>query len=276
MMKDFDQLRYKQIRKITTEDVIRTLNRFAENHSQDAVSRCRTVWHQIFQTAQMKEIPVIDRTLAIKTPRSKVPAKPRSMSCTYEDVMVTLENLETYGDGTRAFKRSKDLHDIILVMFYTGMRPQEALALCHKSVNLEKGEIYIFQSIGSTKTEYRQVIPTKTEDSIRPVPIAEGLRPLLEELVKRDTDLFFLDKDGKPYEVAVLGTMLLNMRKKRKLPRVTMYMCRHLFATDVYSKATNKKAAQTLMGHKSESMTLHYVYDDEEEKQDLVLNRKLS
>jgi integrase len=171
---------------------------------------------------------------------------------------------------------SMDLWYILQIMYYTGIRPQEALALCHKSVNLEKGEIYIFQSIGSTKTEYRQVIPTKTEDSIRPVPIAEGLRPLLEELVKRDTDLFFLDKDGKPYEVAVLGTMLLNMRKKRKLPRVTMYMCRHLFATDVYSKATNKKAAQTLMGHKSESMTLHYVYDDEEEKQDLVLNRKLS
>ena len=277
MMKDFDQLRYKQIRKVTTEDVIRTLNRFAENHSQDAVSRCRTVWHQIFQTAQMKEIPVIDRTLAIKTPRSKVPAKPRSMSCTYEDVMVTLENLETYGDGKRAFKRSRDLHDIILVMFYTGMRPQEALALAKSEIDLDNGIINVYQSVGSTVHASRQLVTTKTDGSLRQIPIAEELEPLLKELCDRtDSDLLFTDVDGLPYEIATLDTVLRNMRQNRDLPRVTMYMCRHLFATDVYGMAQNKKSAQRLMGHKSESMTLYYLNDDSKEKYSLVQKRKLS
>mgnify|MGYP002515774650 CR=1 FL=1 len=277
MMKDFDQLRYKQISKITTEDVIRTLNRFAENHSQDAVSRCRTVWHQIFQTAQRKEIPVIDRTLAIKTPRSKVPAKPRSMSCTYEDVMATLENLETYGDGKRAFKRSQDLHDIILVMFYTGMRPQEALALAKSEINFDDELITVYQSVGSTHEKTRQLVTTKTDGSLRQIPIAKEIIPLLKELCdKAKKDLLFTDRDGKPYEIGDLDIVLINMRKARNLPRVTLYMCRHLFATDVYGMAQNKKAAQRLMGHKSESMTLYYLNDDSKEKYSLVQNRKLS
>ena len=277
MMADFEQLRYKQIRKVTTEDVLVNMNRYAESHSQDGISRCKTIWHQIFQTAQMKEIPVIDRTLAIKTPRSKVPAKPRSMSCTYEDVMVTLENLETYGDGKRAFKRSRDLHDIILVMFYTGMRPQEALALAKSEIDLDSGIITVYQSVGSTINKTRQIISTKTDGSLREIPIAEELAPLLKELCDRsDSDLIFTDVDGLPYEIADLDTVLRNMREKRNLPRVTLYMCRHLFATDVYGMAKNKKSAQRLMGHKSESMTLYYLNDDSKEKYSLVQKRKLS
>ena len=89
-------------------------------------------------------------------------------------------------------------------------------------------------------------------------------------------DLLFTDRDGKPYEIADLDIVLINMRKKRKLPRVTLYMCRHLFATDVYNTAQNKKSAQKLMGHKSETMTLYYVNDDQQERYSLVQNRKLS
>ena len=277
MMADFEQLRYKQIRKVTTEDVLVNMNRYAESHSQDGISRCKTIWHQIFQTAQMKEIPVIDRTIAIKTPRSKVPTKPRQMVCTYEDVMVTLENLQTYGDSDRAYKRSRDLHDIILVMFYTGMRPQEALALAKSEIDLDSGIITVYQSVGSTISKTRQIISTKTDGSLREIPIAEELAPLLKELCDRmDSDLIFTDVDGLPYEIADLDTVLRNMREKRNLPRVTLYMCRHLFATDVYGMAKNKKSAQRLMGHKSESMTLYYLNDDSKEKYSLVQKRKLS
>lgn len=145
-----DRLKYMPITKVTTEDVVTNMNQFADTHSKDGISRCRTVWHQIFQTAQMKEIPVIDRTMAIKAPRSKVPTKPRETACTYEDVMVTLENLETYGDTPVAQRRARHLHDIILIMFYTGMRPQEALALAKSEINFDDELITVYQSVGST------------------------------------------------------------------------------------------------------------------------------
>ena len=272
-----EDLRHKPITKVTTEDVVMNINRFAETHTQDGVKRAKTVWHQIFQTAQMKEVPVIDRTLAIKTPRSKVPTKPRQTVCTYEDVQITLENLLTYGDTEIARKRASDLHDIILVMFYTGMRPQEALALAKSEINFTDELITVYQSVGSTQSHTRQLITTKTDGSLREIPIAEDLLPLLKELcAKAKKDLLFTDRDGKPYEIADLDTVLLHMRNKRKLPMVTLYMCRHLFATDVYNMAQNKKSAQKLMGHKSESMTLYYVNDDTQEKYSLVRKRKLS
>lgn len=272
-----DVLKYKPITKVTTEDVVKNMNAYAEEHTKDGISRCRTVWHQIFQTAQMKEIPVIDRTMAIKAPRSKVPTKPRETACTYEDVMVTLENLETYGDTPVAQRRARHLHDIILVMFYTGMRPQEALALAKSEINFDDELITVYQSVGSTHTKTRQLVTTKTDGSLRTIPIAKEIIPLLHELCDHaKKDLLFTDRDGKPYEIGDLDTVLINMRKARNLPRVTLYMCRHLFATDVYGMAQNKKAAQRLMGHKSESMTLYYLNDDSKEKYSLVQNRKLS
>lgn len=45
-----EDLKHKSVTKVTTEDVILNMNTFAETHSQDSVSRCKTVWHQIFQT----------------------------------------------------------------------------------------------------------------------------------------------------------------------------------------------------------------------------------
>lgn len=272
-----DRLKYMPIDKVTTEDVVKNMNAFADTHSKDGISRCRTVWHQIFQTAQVKEVPVIDRTLAIKTPRSKVPTKPRETACTYEDVMVTLENLETYGDTPVAQRRAMHLHDIILIMFYTGMRPQEALALAKSEINFDDELITVYQSVGSTHNKTRQLVTTKTDGSLRQIPIAKEIVPLLKDLCDHaKKDLLFTDRDGKPYEIGDLDIVLINMRKARNLPRVTLYMCRHLFATDVYGMAQNKKAAQRLMGHKSESMTLYYLNDDTKEKYSLVQNRKLS
>lgn len=272
-----DKLKHTPITKITTEDVLKNMNEYADSHSKDGISRCRTVWHQIFQTAQMKEIPVIDRTMAIKAPRSKVPTKPRNTQCTYEDVIITLENLETYGDTPTAKKRAMDIHNIILVMFYTGMRPQEALALAKSEIDFDDEVITVYQSVGSTSTQTRQLVTTKTDGSLRQIPIAKELLPLLKDLCENaKKDLLFTSKDGRPYDINDLDVVLLNMRKSRNLPRVTLYMCRHLFATDVYGMAQNKKAAQRLMGHKSESMTLYYLNDDTQEKYSLVQNRKLS
>lgn len=272
-----EDLKFKSVTKVTTEDVILNMNAFAETHSQDSVSRCKTVWHQIFQTAMIKEIPVIDRTIAIKMPRSKVPTKPRQMACTYDDVITTLDNLKTYGDSDQSRRRAQDIHDIILIMFYEGLRPQEALALAKSEIDFATETINVYQSVGSTKNHTRQLISTKTDGSMREIPIAKEILSLLKERCENaKQDLLFPDADGLPYEVADLDTTLLHMRKKRNLPRVTLYMCRHLFATDVYNTATNKKSAQRLMGHKSESMTLYYVNDDQQERYALVQNRKLS
>lgn len=275
MFREDPDMALKAIKRVTTEDVQLNLNRFAETHTQDGVKDAKTIWHQIFLTAQMKEIPVIDRTVLIKTPKSKIPTAKRDSQCTYEDIRLTLDALHTYGDTPRAIQRAEDLHDIITVMLYTGMRPQEALALGADQIDMANGLITVDRSVGSTASATRQIITTKTADSVRTIPIASALVPLLGELMERGS-LFFADADGLPYDIQTLNTLLRNLRISRKLPRVTLYMCRHLFATDVYGMAVNKKAAQRLMGHKSETMTLHYVNDDPEEREQLIRERKLS
>ena len=268
----------KSVKAVTTEDVLLNLRAVAENHSAGVIADVKTVWHQIFQTAQLKEIPVIDRTLMIKTPKSKVPKKKREYACTIEDVNQILECLETYGIGQKNPRHTAiDVWYMIMIMLYTGMRPQEVFALSRDEIDLDAGEITITQSVGSTRSETRQIIPTKTDQSVRPIPIASELRPILEELLEeRDSELLFLAPDGQPYEIDTLDAFLFHMRKKYNLPRFTLYMCRHLFATGVYKMAVNKKAAQKLMGHASESMTLHYVNDDPEERRQLIEQLKYS
>lgn len=271
------QLLITPITKVTTEDVIRTLNRYADTHSQEAVKRAKTIWHQIFLVAQMKEVPVIDRTLSIVNPKSRKPVQKRSMACTYDDVMVTLDALRHYGDSELSRARAMNIYYMILIMFYTGMRPQEVLALSGAQIDFDRMEIRITQSIGSTSTKTRQIVATKTEESVRTVPIADDIAQMLADMVDdRGSGLLFKDRDGLPYDINTVDACLYTVRRKKKLPRVTLYMCRHLFATDVYGMAQNKKTAQRLLGHKDESTTLLYLNEDASEKQSLVQMRKLS
>ena len=274
-----DRLKIKNILEVTTEDVNRTLVKYASDHAADAVKRAKSIWHQIFLAAAIKDINVTDKSLLVKLPKTKVPTKKRDVRCTFEEIKTFLNALLICGSSSKSGRhRAADLWYGIQIEVYTGMRPQEVFALHRSDVDLESMEINVSRSVGSTSKDTRKFITTKTEDSVRTIPIASDLVPILEDLLEKkpqNQEPLFLDLDGLPYEIDVLCTFMNKIPKKYDVPRITLYMPRHLFATELYNDSrNNKKAVQKLMGHKSETTTLGYVTASEEEAKQVIEKRK--
>ena len=251
-----DQLRNTKIEAVTNADVQLSINRFAEGHTQDAIKRALTVWRLIFRAAMINDLNIPDRTRAVIVPKSQVQIKRREKFCTHEELKIFLEALLTYGYGPKNEHRNIDIYVMIQIMMYCGIRPQEVLALTVADIDLVNQILQVNKSIGSTDQSKRQVVTTKTPESIRSVPIPYELASILEDFVKDKTGMLFLDVDRKPYEITTIADYIARVSRKAGV-KVTMYMLRHMFATDL-AKITDPKTLQTLMGHVTPTMSLGY------------------
>ena len=251
-----DQLRNTKIEAVTNADVQLSINRFAEGHTQDAIKRALTVWRLIFRAAMINDLIIPDRTRAVIVPKSQVQIKRREKFCTHEELKIFLEALLTYGYGPKNEHRNIDIYVMIQIMMYCGIRPQEVLALTVADIDLVNQILQVNKSIGSTDQSKRQVVTTKTPESIRSVPIPDELASILEDFVKDKTGMLFLDVDRKPYEITTIADYIARVSRKAGV-KVTMYMLRHMFATDL-AKITDPKTLQTLMGHVTPTMSLGY------------------
>lgn len=258
----YDQLfpeafRTKQMSKVTAADLQTLVNDYAQNHSEDSLSRTKTLLKQMYRAALMSGIPLADQSQMIIMPKAKKPQAPHAKHCTLADFELFLEGLLDYNSHTaEGRKKSRDTYLALRVMQYIGIRPQEAFALYSEDIDLAHGVIYIRRSIGSTANSMRQVIATKTGESIRVLPIPDPLRPVLEEMLAHDTEPLLQDLDGLPYDTSKISNLLCHVAASKKVPHINQYMLRHMFGTDMTKK--NVKLAQTMMGHESPKMTLNY------------------
>ena len=273
-------LRQKNLEDITTADIQRTVNSFAQTHTTEQTKHAFVVWKQIYQTANMNEIPIVDRTKMIRIPKSKVVSKRHARSCSSEELELFLGCLLNYNASTpQGQKRSKDVWYALRIMQYLGLRPQEVFALCREDIDLRSKTISINHSVGSTKELKRQLITTKTDESIGTLPIPDSLYPILVELLSEsDSSPLLVDSDGLPYDTGKISTMLCNLSKKKGVPKVNLYMMRHNFSTDMLKSTNNDvKLVQSMMRHANPSMTLSYAEKaSKEDMEEALKKRKFS
>lgn len=266
----------KPIRTLTGADLQKMVNKYALDHSQDAVNRGCTLFRKMYKAVMMNGIPIADMSQMINVPVSKHLPEKRQKFCTEEDLEVFLDKLLVYnGSDRQARMRNRDIYLMFRIMQYLGLRPQEVLALCSEDIDLNNGLLFIRHSIGSIGDESRRLITTKTGDSIRTLPIPQKAYPYLVELKTHDTiPLFINRKDGLPYDISDLDSLIATICRKKKIQRVTMYMMRHNFATDLVKQ--DVKLTQTLMGHESAAMTLKYADKASVDDMKEALNKRYS
>lgn len=270
-----EEFRTKQMSKVTAADLQTLVNDYAQNHSEDSLSRTKTLLKQMYRAALMSGIPLADQSQMIIMPKAKKPQEPHAKHCTLPDFELFLEGLLDYNSHTaEGRKKSRDTYLALKVMQYLGLRPQEVFALCSEDIDLRRGLIYVRRSIGSTATSMRQVIATKTADSMRVLPIPAALRPALEEMLTHKTTPLLVDVDGLPYDTSKVSVLMQNVAKSKQVPHVNLYMLRHMFGTDMSKE--NIKLAQTLMGHESARMTLGYAQESSLEDMREALEKRYS
>lgn len=266
----------KKISQVSAADIQKSLNQYGETHSTDGVKHLLSLWKQVYRTAAFEELPVPDKTLAVKVYESKVIKQKREKTVTYEDFQSFCDALAEYGtDNPRTRYRTEAIYYALQLQLYAGLRPQEAYALFREDIDLERGVLHIRRRCGSTASETRQIITLKTADSCADLPIAKELRPFLKEmLMTYHTDPLLADYDGLPFDNQTVPTIIHAVSEKSGI-RFTQYMLRHLFAKEM-SKIADIKTVQSLMRHANADMSLYYSWSTDEEMRDAIDKRRLS
>ena len=260
-----------QINQVTLEDIQRSVSKYAMTHTQARVKRYISLWKRIYKTAFMLQIPVVDYPSMVSTPKSRILPKHNSVETTYEDFMNFLDQISV---STSFY--AKPVTYIAWIMYYTGMRIQEVLALYESDIDLERKLIHVRRSIGSTAFKTAEIVPLKTEKSRRDIPIAPALIPVLEKCIAEcEKDLLFTDEYGRPLSIYDVSKYVTRIKKTYNI-NFTLYSLRHLFAADLFRQGTNPKVIQTLLGHSSENMSLYYAFTTDAERIEAIAKRKPS
>lgn len=261
-------LENKYIDEITVSDIQLSVNQYAQDHSQDAVSRLMTVWRQIFKCALILGYDIPDRTEAVIMPKSKIVTKHRDVRMNIDDFVTVLDELKKsskYND--------RAIYYMLMIMYYTGCRPAEALALTADDIS--DMYIRINKAVGSTTDRKRMIVPTKTESSVRRLPIASELNPILNDLKNWSKHNYLLSfESGELADIDEVSDIINKIAKKKHV-HFNAYMLRHLMSSELLHRG-DSVIARDLLGHTSFSMTLDYARSTDQQILDAVAGRSLA
>lgn len=270
----------KEISAVKAADIQQSLNESINKYSADATERVIAVWRQIYKAAVMDGVMVPDLTAVVQMPRDKHPAAKK------KPVLISAEDFQKYinflllsdkyvQDEAGKFRR-KRIYYILMILYHTGMRPAEAMALEWSDIDLDQHTISVTKAVGSTATARRQIVTTKTAASVRMVPISDALDPILRQMMvdlPKKHPLY--DYDGLPFEIDFLSNYVRRTAKKCGID-FHLYMLRHTMVHSLREADVAPRVQQDILGHTSYNMTISYDRSTEDEKRHAVDIRKMS
>jgi integrase len=197
-------------------------------------------------------------------------------SSTQKVEVFTSAELAKLVDATMMRPSSKNTG--ILLALYSGLRIGELCALQWKDIDFERGtltvsktiqRIYIKELAGGTTAKII-ITPPKTRSSVREIPLASAVIPLLREHVKSSEwylvtgmDTFLEPRSYRSY----YGRFL----RRAGIAHSSFHKLRHTFATQLIENGADVKTVSDLLGHSSVKTTLDlYVHPRLEQKRKCV------
>lgn len=154
---------------------------------------------------------------------------------------------------------------VFYLLFSTGMRKGELLALRWQDIDLKKGEIDITRTRGDQK-----ITAPKTKSSIRKIQIDDATIELLNKHKMNDrkfllskgeklkeTDLFATNRYGDPISYCGITEQFRIFCNDNDLPYITLHGLRHTHATLLLEADANIKYISRRLGHKNIEITLN-------------------
>jgi integrase len=151
----------------------------------------------------------------------------------------------------------------------TGLRRGEILALRWRNVDLERGSLYVVESLEQTREFGVRFKAPKSRSSKRFVPLSpEGVALLRSHKDDQDTvkekardaysdlDLVFPNPDGGPWPPDTFSVQFAKLAALVGLKGFRFHDMRHAFASITLADGVSIKEVQTLMGHSSPTVTL--------------------
>ena len=271
-----EELSSRTIDRITSADIQKTLNVYGRTHTARQTQGLLAIWRRVYRTAAMKEINVIDKTVAVVIPDCWENT-PREKSISPEDFDRFCAVLKDYNQTSiTGSYRATAIFYAVQIMRYCGLRPAETFALQKSDIDLIRGVISVNKAVRSSETEILTIGKTKTQKSKRVVPIPESLKPILREALDWSKHDFLLaDFHGNLFQGDEIS-QTVNHVAKRAGVKFTLYQLRHQFSTDLFNSGINPTVIRDLMGHESATMSLDYAVSNEGDRVKAVNERSFS
>lgn len=155
-----------------------------------------------------------------------------------------------------------------LLALHSGMRIGEIAALKWSDIDLETNLIHVrhtyqrITTIDPTRTKTQLIFAdSKTEASVRVIPIGPTLKKLLVRHQKRSKGAFVFSTNGQPCEPRLLTYHFHRIRKKAQVTDIHFHQLRHTFATRCLEANKDIPSVSALLGHASTQMTLDTYVD---------------
>ena len=186
---------------------------------------------------------------------------------TYEEYQ---KFIATFEKGTRSYLMFE-------ILFWTGMREGEMLALAMEDIDLVNKQIHI------TKTYYRAnkkdiITEPKTDNSVRTIEIPDFLAKEIEDYWRR---LYQYPKDERLFPVvaeAVQHTMKRHI-VKAGIKKIDVHSLRHSHCAYLIKQGVQPLIIKERLGHKDIKITLNtygHLYPNEQKKVASLLDNLVS
>lgn len=260
----------RQLRSISAMDLQNWLNQ-QKDYSKSMIDKLHMAIKRIFRTAAAQGYIDFNPADALQKPRSRQDTEGRR-ALTPREREAALHVMDTHPDGL-----------LLRVLYCTGLRRGEALAITGSDIDLDAGTITICSDI-DFMGEKRSVGALKTAAAHRVVPIPPLLRGALERAQCGPDDfLIHAKKPGEPltlsaymrrwdnlmmamYDFApdiahkTMPILTHDARGKTVTGSIlTAHYFRHNYATELYNAGVDLVQAMAWMGH-SDIKTLIGVY----------------
>ncbi|MDN6005217.1 MAG: site-specific integrase [Enterococcus sp.] len=203
----------------------------------------------------------------LKSPKAKG-KKGRALSLVEQKRIMTVAAKEKKGYGIPT-----------LLALHSGMRVGEIAALKWSDIDFDSNLIYVnhtyqrIPTIGPLRKTQLILAESKTEASVRMIPMSRTLKKLLTTHRKQSKGNFVFSTKGLPCEPRLLTHHFHRIREKAELANVHFHQLRHTFATRCLEANRDIPSVSALLGHASTQMTLDTYVDAMLEQRCLVINK---
>lgn len=243
---DITSIKYKDLMLIIND-------KYAEGKSKRTLTGIRNTLSLIFNYAIKNEY--CDKNIATLIDLPRMQARHRRDALTSDEANALLK-----------FNHQYQL--FVLMLYYTGMRRGEALALKWSDINFYDNLIVVSKSLELTNSN-ATIKPPKTENGYREIPLPISFISLLNSKRKKPNEYIFTQiTTGKLHTKSSYCKMwncwhkdfqnyLTENYPRIPIRRITAHMIRHTYATLLFENAVPDLIVQQIIGHSDVAFTRH-------------------
>jgi len=243
--------------EITQSDLQNIINLNFEKY--ETCNKIKLTLRQLYEAARDNEIET-HKSVNIKKLLMPKKEKNEKRALTKEEIAALTEAKLT--DKQKAF---------VNLLYYSGIRREEALALDYKAVDLKNKTLKINQALVFDKNAPR-IERTKNIYSNRVIHIPTALCAVLSDYGRGKKGLMFTMNNGEPMTQSSFTKFWMGIQKSLSevtpsAQELTPHIFRHNYATMLYYSDISIKEAARIMGHSNTQMIMQiYAHLDAEKE----------